>query len=100
MIFLNKYNFDAGRSDLFTGYLKKTINVFQHIFQGHSSRINGRCVVAALRGYVTQRRHNTAAVDLVTVALGNVTENIFCFFKYPVNKFEICKDLFKDPVNI
>ena len=37
------------------------------------------CVVAALRGYVTQRRHNTAAVDPATVALGYALENIFVF---------------------
>ena len=58
---------------------EKTKYIFQYIFQGHSNRINGRCIVAALRGYVTQRRHNTAAVDPVTVALGDALENIFVF---------------------
>ena len=81
-------------SNLFTGYLKNK-NVFEYISQGHSNRINGRCVVAALRDVPAERRHNTATVDPIipiTVALGNVLENIFCFFKYPVNKFEIRKD--------
>ena len=71
--------------------IEKNKKCFLYNSQGHSIRINGRCIVAALRGYVTQRRHNTAAVDLVTVALKNVPGNIFCFFKYPVNKFEIRK---------
>ena len=75
--FSNKYNFDAGLSDLFTGYLKKQ-NIY-NIFTKATVTINGRCVVAALRGYVTQRRHNTAAVDPATVALGYALENIFVF---------------------
>ena len=75
--FSNKFNFDAGLSDLFTGYLKK--QKIYNIFTKATVTINGRCVVAALRGYVTQRRHNTAAVDPVTVALGYALENIFVF---------------------
>ena len=62
------------------------INIFHYISQGHSSRINSRCIVAALRDVPAERRHNTATVGPVTVALGNLLENIFCFFKYPVNK--------------
>ena len=90
MTFLNKHNFDAGLSDLFIEYWKNQ-KCFLYKSQGHSIRINGRCIVAALRGYVTQRRHNTAAVDPVTVALGNILEKMFSLFKYPVNKFEIRK---------
>ena len=72
--FSNKYNFDAGLSDLFTGYLKK--QKIYNIFTKATVTINGRC------------------------GLGICTRKYICFFKYPVNKFEICKDLFKDPVNI
>ena len=88
MTFSNKYNFDAGLRDLFTGYLKKQ-KMFSSKFP--KATVTGPTVAVLYSGYITQRRHNTPAVDLVTVALGNVTENIFCFFKYPVNKFEIRK---------
>ena len=86
MTFSNKHNFDAGLSDLFTEYWKNQ-KCFLYKSQGHSIRINGRCVVAALRGYyrthvqyAIQRRHNTAAVDPVTVALGNVLRLEFFIF--------------------
>ena len=67
---------------VFQTYLQgiwKNKNVSRYIFQGHSNQINGRCVVAALRDVPAERRHNTATVGPVTVALGNLLENIFVF---------------------
>ena len=59
MTFLNKYNFGAGLSDLFTGYLKNN-NVFQYIpkatVSGSSAAVLWRRSAGTSRSAATTQR--------------------------------------------
>jgi hypothetical protein len=60
MTFSNKYNFDAGLSNLSTEYWKKDKRVSQYISRGHSSRINGRERSRSVAGRATAVGSNCA----------------------------------------